>query len=291
MTNTAVERNRIAVFVAFALGIAVAVGGVLFATGGLRGSPEVGGVTLSSLLLPTAYMFSPAVANVATRLLTDEGWTNLRLQTNVSMEWGWYMIAWLGTSALIGVGFWLYTAVGEAGLVPAAPVGSGVGTATLIVSLTLGPAINTLVAVGEEFGWRVSSPETGTTWNSAGADRSRDRLGHLALAADCYGLQLRVRLSARSVVRTGHHDYRHHRNRNNIRRALDADQQCLAGRARPWHTQRCRKPQFSRFWRWPRWGGPGRADWGRSVGGGGWSSAGAGRRAANRLRAVSSVKG
>jgi membrane protease YdiL (CAAX protease family) len=154
MTNTAVERNRIAVFVAFALGIAVAVGGVLFATGGLRGSPEVGGVTLSSLLLPTAYMFSPAVANVATRLLTDEGWTNLRLQTNVSMEWGWYMIAWLGTSALIGVGFWLYTAVGEAGLVPAAPVGSGVGTATLIVSLTLGPAINTLVAVGEEFGWR-----------------------------------------------------------------------------------------------------------------------------------------
>ena len=154
MTNTGVERNRIAVFVAIAFGTAAAVGGLLFATGGLRGSPVVGGVTLSSLLLPTAYMFSPAVANVATRLLTDEGWNNLRFQPNVSAEWRWYVVAWLGTSALIGVGFWLYTAVGEAGLVPAAPVGPGVETAILVVSLPLGPAINTLVAVGEEFGWR-----------------------------------------------------------------------------------------------------------------------------------------
>lgn len=154
MANTAIERNRIAVFVAVAFGTAAAVGGILFATGGLRGSPEIGGITLSALLLPTAYMFSPAVANVATRLLTDEGWNNLRLQTNVSAEWGWYIVAWLGTSGLIGVGFWLYTTVGEAGFVPAAPVSSGVGTPTLVVSLTLWPAINTLVALGEEFGWR-----------------------------------------------------------------------------------------------------------------------------------------
>lgn len=155
MTGTAIERSRIAAFVAIAFGIASAAGAVLFATGGLRGSPEVvGGVTLSALLLPTAYMFSPAVANVATRILTDEGWDDLRLRPNLSADWVWYIVAWLGTSVLIGVGFWLYAGLGRADLVPAAPVGPGVGTAAVVASLTIGPAVNTLAAAGEEFGWR-----------------------------------------------------------------------------------------------------------------------------------------
>ena len=137
-----------------AFGIAGAVGAVPFAAGGLRENPKVGGVVSLSLLFPTAYTFSPAVADVATRVLTNEGWDNLRFRPNVSAEWEWYIAAWLGTNVLIGAGFWLYSALGQAGLVPAVPAGTRVGTVALVVSLTLRPAINTLVAIGEEFGWR-----------------------------------------------------------------------------------------------------------------------------------------
>jgi len=153
--STPLDRRRIATFVAIALGLAALTGGVLYATGGLESSPEVvGGITLSSLLLPTVYMFSPAVANVATRLLTGEGWDDLRLRPNLRGRWQSYVAAWLGTSVLIGAGFALYLALQQAGLVTPADGGPDVGTAAIVVGLTVGPAINTLVAVGEEFGWR-----------------------------------------------------------------------------------------------------------------------------------------
>ncbi|MBO4248757.1 hypothetical protein IL252_13115 [Halomicrobium sp. IBSBa] len=74
------DRRHIGTFTVIALALSGLVGGVLYATGGLESSPELlPGVTLATMLLPTLYMFSPAVANVATRLLTDEGWNDLRL--------------------------------------------------------------------------------------------------------------------------------------------------------------------------------------------------------------------
>jgi len=153
LTDT--NRHRIVLFVAIAFGIAALTGGVLYATGGLDDSHEVvGGITLGTLLLPTVYMFSPAVANVATRLLTDEGWTDLRLRPNLRGRWQPYVAAWLGTSLLIGAGSGLYIVLQRAGLVSATSGGPDVTTAALVVALTLGPAINTLVAFGEEFGWR-----------------------------------------------------------------------------------------------------------------------------------------
>ena len=155
MADQAIDRRRIVTFVAIALGLAALTGGVLYATGGLDDSPEVlGGLTLSTILLPTAYMFSPAVANVATRLLTGEGRDDLRLRPNLRERWGSYVAAWLGTSVLIGAGFGLYVALQRVGLVTPASGGPDVGTAAIVASLTLGPAINTLVAFGEEFGWR-----------------------------------------------------------------------------------------------------------------------------------------
>jgi len=150
------DRRRVVTFVAVALGIAALTGGVLYATGGLASSPEIApGITLSAILLPTVYMFSPAVANVATRLLTDEGWTDLRLRPNLRGNWRPYVAAWLGTSVLVGAGMGLYVALESAGLVPP-PSGDqpALGLVGIVFTLTLGPVINTLVAFGEEFGWR-----------------------------------------------------------------------------------------------------------------------------------------
>ena len=152
---TPTDRRRVGTFVAIALGLAGVTGGILYATGGLESSPELlPGLTLAAVLLPTLYMFSPAVANVATRLLTGEGWTDLRLGPNLPARWRTYVAAWLGTSALIAVGFGLYLALQRAGVVAPASGGPDLPIVAIVVSLTLGPAINTLVAFGEEFGWR-----------------------------------------------------------------------------------------------------------------------------------------
>lgn len=150
------DRRRVATFVAVALGIATLTGGVLYATGGLESSPEIApGITLSAILLPTVYMFSPAIANVVTRLLTDEGWAGLRLRPNVRGNWRPYVAAWLGTAVLVGAGMGLYVALESAGVVPPPSTGrSSIGIVGIVFTLTLGPLINTLVAFGEEFGWR-----------------------------------------------------------------------------------------------------------------------------------------
>jgi membrane protease YdiL (CAAX protease family) len=152
---TAPDRRRVVTFVAIALALAGLTGGVLYATGGLGSSPELlPGITLATVLLPTVYMFSPAVANVATRLLTDEGWTDLRLRPNLPARWRAYVAAWLGTSTLIAVGFGLYLALERAGLVSPATGGPDLPLLAIALALTVGPAINTAFAFGEEFGWR-----------------------------------------------------------------------------------------------------------------------------------------
>jgi len=149
------DRRRIGSFLAIALGIAALTGGVLYATGGLESSPELlPGITLATVLLPTVYMFSPAVANVATRSLTDEGWTDLALRPNLPDRWRAYVAAWLGTSALIGAGFGLSLALQQAGVVSPTSDDRTLPMIAILASLTLGPVINTFVAFGEEFGWR-----------------------------------------------------------------------------------------------------------------------------------------
>lgn len=76
-----VERRRVGVFVVVAFGVSWATALVISLTGGLADSPEVaGGLTLATLLLPTAYMFGPAVDNVAARVVTGEGRSTLRLR-------------------------------------------------------------------------------------------------------------------------------------------------------------------------------------------------------------------
>ena len=74
--NTTLERTRILLFVAFAFGIAWAVGAVVYVTGGLANSPRIVPslpITLATVIIATGYMFSPALANLFTRVSPGEG--------------------------------------------------------------------------------------------------------------------------------------------------------------------------------------------------------------------------
>lgn len=78
------NKQRIWIYLGFAFGISWAIGLVIYLTGGLENSPTVTiadmPISLALILLSTAYMFGPALANVITRRLTKEGKKNLNLK-------------------------------------------------------------------------------------------------------------------------------------------------------------------------------------------------------------------
>jgi len=173
--SSGVETGRVTLFLAVAFGVSWVVGGVIYATGGLADSPElVAGVTLATVLLPTGYMFGPAVANVVTRLATGEGWANHYLRPRIDGgRWKMYLAAWLGPAVLTLAGAAIFYAlfpgffdptmaafeesVTAATEAAGSPLPFGIETLVLIqfgAALTIGPAINTAFAFGEEFGWR-----------------------------------------------------------------------------------------------------------------------------------------
>lgn len=170
-----VETRRVGVFLAVAFGVSWAVAALLYATGGLVESPELlPGVTLSTVLLPTGYMFGPAIANVVARYVTGEGWGGTHLRPRLRPDgWKYYVAAWFGPAVLTVLGAAVFYAVFPQYFDPTmaafegAVRGSLEGTGQalpfdvrtlvviqLVAALTIGPAINTLFAFGEEFGWR-----------------------------------------------------------------------------------------------------------------------------------------
>ena len=169
-TADTLERRRVAVFCLVAFGLAWTVGAAIYLTGGLRDSPvliETPRITLALALLATGYMWAPAVANVVTRIVTDEGWSNLRLRPRRS-EWPVWVVAWLGPVLLILVGIGAYALrfpidptlgtlraaldLPEGAPLPASPP---VLLALLVAQAVLvSPIVNSLFTFGEEFGWR-----------------------------------------------------------------------------------------------------------------------------------------
>ncbi|MFC6736630.1 CPBP family intramembrane glutamic endopeptidase, partial [Halolamina salina] len=167
-TPERLERRRIAVFLAVAFGVSWATGLAIWLTGGLADSPEIAeGITLAAVLLPTAYMFGPAVGNVAARLVTGEGWDRHRLYPEFEGTMWTYAAAWLAPAGLTVVGAALYFAVFPGQFDPTmaafreqvASMGVGMDPRLLAAiqiasALTIAPLVNGLFAFGEEFGWR-----------------------------------------------------------------------------------------------------------------------------------------
>ncbi|WP_416838169.1 CPBP family intramembrane glutamic endopeptidase [Haloferax sp. DFSO52] len=159
------EPRRVFVFLLVAFGLSGATALVVFATGGLTNSPQVApGFPLWLVLVSTFYMFSPTVANVVTRLVTDEGWDDLRLRPAFRSNLGTYLIAWLAPGALIAVGAVLFFALFPVyfdpdatalrGLLPPGTSFELVVAVQIVQALVLGATVNTFFAFGEEFGWR-----------------------------------------------------------------------------------------------------------------------------------------
>lgn len=170
-------RSRILVFVGLTYLLMGAAAGVLVATGGLTGSRILipgTPITVAAVLLPTAYMFSPAVAHILTRLLTAQGWSGLGLRPRFDrgrrLLW---LIALLLPAVVTVIGGGLYflvfsdqfdpglttfraqLKVGQAATGRSLPVPVGLLFALQIAAaVTVAPLINAIAAMGEEFGWR-----------------------------------------------------------------------------------------------------------------------------------------
>jgi len=160
--------RRIALFCLVAFGFSWLVAGYVYATGGLdRTGGAPGASSLTALLV--VYMFGPAVGHLVVRLATDAPLTvdDAWLRPHLRARLRWYALAWFlpAILTLLGVGLYYALFPGQfdptmeairTGLGPAAADVSPalLAAGQLAAALSLGPAINTVVAFGEEFGWR-----------------------------------------------------------------------------------------------------------------------------------------
>ncbi len=177
----ALDTRRITIFLIFAFGIAWATGLIIYLTGGLVESPAlietpILRLNLATVLMATTYMFAPALAVVATRLVTREGWGNAWLRPHFRQGWRIWAVAWVSPAILTIVGGAIYfslfpqhfdaqmsalqsildaqlSQLGEAGTELPFPLWV-VALLQIVQAMVLAPLINSLFTFGEEWGWR-----------------------------------------------------------------------------------------------------------------------------------------
>jgi uncharacterized protein len=171
-TKTLVDTRRVWLYCAIAFLPAYLIALVVFLTGGLVDSPPIAeGLNLAFLLL-IVYMLTPALAHILTRLITREGWNNLYLRPKLKRGWRYWLLAWFGTPALMGLGMLVYFLLfpqyfdPELTVLREMLVSSGFDLDTLQMPLAmllliqtlqgviLAPILNAIPIFGEEFGWR-----------------------------------------------------------------------------------------------------------------------------------------
>ena len=165
--DTRLNTKRILIFLAFAFGIAWA--GVLafYLIVGTDDPDEV--QRLSKYLNWFFVLPAPTLANVATRLITRQGWGRLMLRPNFRRGWRFYLAAWLLPLVAVIVGGAAYYLVfprsfdPNLGAVRAAvastPSLAAASPWTIMLlsalsTLIVGPVFLGLQSIGEEFGWR-----------------------------------------------------------------------------------------------------------------------------------------
>jgi CAAX protease family protein len=102
MMDSRLNTRRILIFLAFAFGISWATILAFYLTMGM--DDPVKALTLANYVV----IFTPALANVATRLITKEGWGRLWLRPNLRRGWRFYLAAWLLPFLAIIVGGAVY---------------------------------------------------------------------------------------------------------------------------------------------------------------------------------------
>jgi len=161
--------RRIGIFILVSFGFSWLVAGYIFRTGGISGSSGAVDASLLTILL-VAFMFGPALGHLVVRLLTsaefslEAAW----LRPHCRKEWKWYVYAWFFPALLILPGVALFYALfphhfdiamegirGTLGPEASSALSpTSIAIVQILAALTIGPAINTFAAFGEEWGWR-----------------------------------------------------------------------------------------------------------------------------------------
>lgn len=172
--NTTPDKKRIWIFLGFAFGISWLTALVIYLTGGLQYSPilSIDGtqISLAYILLATAYMFGPAIANILTRLITREGSADLLLEPKFTHgRWVFWLLAWVLPVLLTVLGAAIFFQIfpqyfdSKLGLITQQLEAAGSTTTlspwTIVVlqilqAMLLSPVLNAISTFGEEFGWR-----------------------------------------------------------------------------------------------------------------------------------------
>jgi membrane protease YdiL (CAAX protease family) len=164
--NSTIDRKRISIFVAIAYGISIALGLALYFNGGVVVSSPYDYTPLAYVLM-IGLMFAPLMANVVTRLVTHEGWSNTLLRPNFRRGWRFYLAAWFLPVLATILGALIYfllfrsrfdpsmTSLRETGAIPK-DVNAGMFFISQVgMILAVAAPLNVLLGgFGEEFGWR-----------------------------------------------------------------------------------------------------------------------------------------
>ncbi|MQA83290.1 MAG: CPBP family intramembrane metalloprotease [Streptosporangiales bacterium] len=166
------DYRRVGIYLTIAFGLAWGTVLVLYLTGGLVHSPVLipgTPVTLALILVPTLFMWSPALAHIITRLVTGEGWHDLWLRPDLGRVRRPLLASWAGTVLCVLAGGLVFFAVfpgafdpsmsalreRAGGQLPTSPSASAAILLLLaLLVLFIAPLFNSLFTFGEEFGWR-----------------------------------------------------------------------------------------------------------------------------------------
>ena len=155
--------KRILIFVAFVILVSWAVVLAVKQSGMMETNPT-GGMMLANYIIITL----PALANIFTRLVTKEGWKNLRLRPNFKRGWRFYLAAWLlpFLATIVGGGLFylLFPQSFDSNLgqvratfaaIPSLAAQPWLALLVIIVqTMLITMIINGIASIGEEFGWR-----------------------------------------------------------------------------------------------------------------------------------------
>jgi membrane protease YdiL (CAAX protease family) len=152
-----IDRRRILIFVGITYAITLAAALVIFLDRG-RGSALAG-------ILYLMMAFAGALGNIATRLITREGWSNMLLRPQLRRGWPFYVAAWVLPLVAILLGGAIYFLLFPGRFDPSMAmaresgrISATDGLATVMGGEFLGGLVQVLwlmfIIWGEEFGWR-----------------------------------------------------------------------------------------------------------------------------------------
>ncbi|MCU0521206.1 MAG: CPBP family intramembrane metalloprotease [Anaerolineae bacterium] len=163
--DTQLTTKRILIFLAFAVGIPWTVTLVTYLTVKTEDLPAA----LGGLVNYLAFTPAPALANVATRLITREGFRHLGLKPNLRRGWRFYLAAWwlpflvmipgaLAFYLLFPQSFDPHLTAARVDAIPFPVAGIAnpwlLMLAYILEYMVLDGLALSVLAIGEEFGWR-----------------------------------------------------------------------------------------------------------------------------------------